>query len=599
VIAAAGDQLALLNRAAASMALGAHSDAVIDCVAALGAGVAPVKAAARLCKALVSAGALEPAAAVLEASWGLVGTTGEDAAAELLREAEGLVAELRAAAGSVDSAVIDAAVAPESVGAPRRLAFGSAAAAEAAASALSAAVAVAPAAPRLAFALAVALLEAGRPETAVAVARSLDAADASSADGTLGSVPDSVTIPAGHADAAPVSVALASAAAAPPPASALLAHALACSAGFEAASAQLQADVSRDPDGSTPAGAAAIALRKALHRLSAAKDAANEQYKAGKYADAAAAYAALADQCAAELGSVPSFVHANVAAAQLSLGQAEHAVAACDRALAAWPFNAKAWLRRAACLQGSKPADHEGAAADLVVAQHLQPEDASLHAKLFQARAKAGIDPDDDSTGLLSHPQDDTAATALLWPKAAASGGAGGRGKSGASAVPPLHPSSAASAGTGKAASASAARAPRLSIVDCFATWCGPCKTIAPSFAKAASAHAIPQFAKVDGDRCRATVTKLGVRAFPTFIALLDGVEVDRLEGADPGALQALISKAIAAWQRPAKGGAASATAGGGAGAAAAAALAAARRSPELSADVVAVVGARLREIAA
>jgi thioredoxin 1 len=581
------------------MALGAHSDAVIDCVAALGAGVTPVKAAARLCKALISAGALEPAVAVLEASWSLVGTTGEDAAADLLREAEGLVAELRAAVGSVAAHVIDAAAAPESVGAPRRQVFGGAATAEAAASALSAAVAVAPAAPRLAFALAVALLEAGRPETAVAVARALGVADASSADGTLGSVPASVTIPAGHADAAPVSVALAGAAAAPPPASALLAHALVCSAGFEAASAALQDAVSRDPDGSTPAGAAAIALRKALHRLSAAKDAANEQYKAGTYADAAAAYAALADQCSAELGYVPSFVHANVAAAQLSLGQAERAVAACDRALAAWPFNAKAWLRRAACLQGCKPADHEGAAADLAVAQHLQPEDATLHAKLFQARAKAGVDPDDDSTGLLSHPHDDTAATALLWPKAAASG-AGSRGKAtGSSAVPPLRSSAAAGAGVGKAASVSAARVPRLSIVDCFATWCGPCKTIAPAFAKAAAAHAIPQFAKVDGDRCRATVTKLGVRAFPTFIALLDGVEVDRLEGADPGALQALISRAITAWQRSAKGAAGSAAAAGGAGAAAAAALSAARRSPELSADVVAVVGARLREISA
>jgi thioredoxin-like negative regulator of GroEL len=53
-------------------------------------------------------------------------------------------------------------------------------------------------------------------------------------------------------------------------------------------------------------------------------------------------------------------------------------------------------------------------------------------------------------------------------------------------------------------------------VVDFYADWCGPCRAIAPLFAKLAQTESKPgrlQFCKVDVDACQDVARKYGVTA--------------------------------------------------------------------------------------
>ncbi|CUS08812.1 unnamed protein product [Tuber aestivum] len=83
-------------------------------------------------------------------------------------------------------------------------------------------------------------------------------------------------------------------------------------------------------------------------------------------------------------------------------------------------------------------------------------------------------------------------------------------------------------------------------IIDFTATWCGPCKAISPVFEDLATKHAkTPNlaFAKCDVDACSDISREYSVRAMPTFVVLQRGSEVDRIMGADRGALTATVEK--------------------------------------------------------
>ena len=71
-------------------------------------------------------------------------------------------------------------------------------------------------------------------------------------------------------------------------------------------------------------------------------------------------------------------------------------------------------------------------------------------------------------------------------------------------------------------------------VIDFFATWCGPCKRIAPMFEDLADKYfpAIT-FLKVDVDESADLVDTFQISAMPTFVFLKDGAVVKRVEGAD------------------------------------------------------------------
>ena len=81
-----------------------------------------------------------------------------------------------------------------------------------------------------------------------------------------------------------------------------------------------------------------------------------------------------------------------------------------------------------------------------------------------------------------------------------------------------------------------------VAVVDFWATWCGPCRMIAPILEQLSVEYAGKvRVAKLDVDTNQKTSTRFNVRSIPTLLFFKDGKLVDQVIGAVPKA--ALVAK--------------------------------------------------------
>jgi thioredoxin len=86
---------------------------------------------------------------------------------------------------------------------------------------------------------------------------------------------------------------------------------------------------------------------------------------------------------------------------------------------------------------------------------------------------------------------------------------------------------------------------PKLVVVDFTASWCGPCKRVAPFFEEFSNKYQRAVFLKVDVDECQETAAANKITAMPTFVFFRNKTKIDQMSGADTNALEEKIKQHI------------------------------------------------------
>tara|TARA_B100000929_G_C15498171_1_gene416621 strand:+ start:434 stop:841 length:408 start_codon:yes stop_codon:yes gene_type:complete len=77
----------------------------------------------------------------------------------------------------------------------------------------------------------------------------------------------------------------------------------------------------------------------------------------------------------------------------------------------------------------------------------------------------------------------------------------------------------------------------KLLLVDFWAEWCGPCKSMHPIFSRMAKKYDHVRFARVNVDNSQDIAAKFNVQSIPTFIMFKNGENAQQMVGAvgEPG----------------------------------------------------------------
>ena len=80
-------------------------------------------------------------------------------------------------------------------------------------------------------------------------------------------------------------------------------------------------------------------------------------------------------------------------------------------------------------------------------------------------------------------------------------------------------------------------------ILDFWASWCGPCRTFAPTFEAASETHADVVFGKINTEEQSELSAQLQIRSIPMIMAFREGIQLFAQPGAlPPAALEELIT---------------------------------------------------------
>jgi thioredoxin 1 len=86
---------------------------------------------------------------------------------------------------------------------------------------------------------------------------------------------------------------------------------------------------------------------------------------------------------------------------------------------------------------------------------------------------------------------------------------------------------------------------PGITLVDFWASWCGPCRAFAPVYEAASEEHADVTFGTVDTEAEQELGAALRITSIPTLMAFREGILVFRQSGALPAKSLAQLVQAV------------------------------------------------------